>query len=154
MSGGQTGADRAALDTAIAHGIDYGGWCPAGGWAEDFPEPPGLLTRYPGLHEAASADPAVRTRLNVIDSDATLIVRAPDAVSPGSDLTWRIAQQMGRPALVTEADAAAVVAWLSGLGTGITLNVAGPRESGQPGSYQATVRLLERVLADVEGPIR
>ena len=47
VSGGQTGADRAALDIAIELGIAYGGWCPAGGWAEDFPEPPGLLAFYP-----------------------------------------------------------------------------------------------------------
>ncbi len=35
ISGGQTGADRAALDFAIDHGIPHGGWCPAGRAAED-----------------------------------------------------------------------------------------------------------------------
>jgi hypothetical protein len=35
ISGGQTGADRAALDWAIEHGIPHGGWCPAGRKAED-----------------------------------------------------------------------------------------------------------------------
>jgi hypothetical protein len=30
VSGGQSGADRAALDFAIAHGIPHGGWRPAG----------------------------------------------------------------------------------------------------------------------------
>ena len=44
-SGGQSGVDRAALDAAIACGIDYGGWCPRGGWAEDFPSPPGVLSK-------------------------------------------------------------------------------------------------------------
>ena len=34
-SRGQTGVDRAALDWAIAHGIEHGGWCPAGRRAED-----------------------------------------------------------------------------------------------------------------------
>ncbi len=43
VSGGQTGVDRAVLDVAIARGIDYGGWCPKGGWAEDLAVPPGLL---------------------------------------------------------------------------------------------------------------
>ena len=47
ISGGQTGIDRAALDAAIEMGVDYGGWCPKGGWAEDFRKPPGLLARYP-----------------------------------------------------------------------------------------------------------
>jgi predicted Rossmann-fold nucleotide-binding protein len=37
ISGGQTGADRAALDWAIEHGISYGGWCPRGRKAEDGP---------------------------------------------------------------------------------------------------------------------
>ena len=72
VSGGQTGVDRAALDAAIARGIAYGGWCPQGGWAEDCPEPPGVLARYPLLRETPSADPAQRTEWNVRDSDASL----------------------------------------------------------------------------------
>jgi Circularly permutated YpsA SLOG family len=34
-SGAQTGADRAALDLAIEHGIPHGGRCPKGKLAED-----------------------------------------------------------------------------------------------------------------------
>ena len=49
ISGGQTGVDRAALDVAIERGMDWGGWCPKGGWAEDLPDPPGLLPKYPHL---------------------------------------------------------------------------------------------------------
>ena len=30
ISGGQTGVDRAALDVALKHRIECGGWCPAG----------------------------------------------------------------------------------------------------------------------------
>ena len=37
VSGGQAGADRAALDVAIRHGFPHGGWCPAGRKAEDDP---------------------------------------------------------------------------------------------------------------------
>ena len=37
VSGGQTGADRAALDFAMEHGIPHGGWCPKGRLAEDGP---------------------------------------------------------------------------------------------------------------------
>jgi hypothetical protein len=36
LSGGQSGVDRAVLDVAVERGIDYGGWCPNGGWAEDL----------------------------------------------------------------------------------------------------------------------
>jgi Circularly permutated YpsA SLOG family len=74
ISGGQSGVDRAALDAAFACGIAYGGWCPRGGWAEDFPSPPGVLTRYPLLKETPLADPAQRTEWNVRDSHAMLIV--------------------------------------------------------------------------------
>ena len=35
ISGGQTGADRAALDTAINLCIPHGGWIPKGRKAED-----------------------------------------------------------------------------------------------------------------------
>jgi hypothetical protein len=75
VSGGQTGVDRAALNAAIAAGVDYGGWCPRGGWAEDHPDPPGLLSPYPGLRETPSPDPAQRTAWNVRDSAATIILR-------------------------------------------------------------------------------
>jgi hypothetical protein len=36
VSGGQTGVDRAVLDVAIECGLEYDGWCPKGGWAEDL----------------------------------------------------------------------------------------------------------------------
>ena len=39
ISGGQTGADRAALDFAIKHKIPHGGWVPKGRIAEDGPLP-------------------------------------------------------------------------------------------------------------------
>ena len=146
VSGGQTGADRAALDAAIAAGLEYGGWCPFGGWAEDFPRPPGLLAAYPQLHEASSPDPAVRTRLNVRDSDATLVVRRPSVTSPGTDLTVALARDLGRPVLVTAGDVDEAMAWLAGLGAGLTLNVAGPRESHDPGIYVRTRRLIDEVL--------
>src|SRR5215510_5032972 len=68
VSGGQSGADRAALDFAIARGLEYGGWCPKGGWAEGFPDPPGLIARYPNLRETPERDPKQRTEWNVRDS--------------------------------------------------------------------------------------
>lgn len=160
VSGGQSGVDRAALDVAVELGIPYAGWCPAGGWAEDLTEPPGLLARYPALVETETADPAERTELNVRDSDATLVVRAADAASPGTDLTIELAEKLGRPWLVTEGRADDVrlvevaLAWVRGLAadvgadleTGIALNVAGPRESEQPGVYDEARGFLRAVL--------
>ena len=150
VSGGQTGVDRAALVAAIHAGIPYGGWCPRGGWAEDLPHPPGLLTAYPGLRETSSTDPAERTVWNVRDSDATLVLLTERHVSAGTTLAATTAEHLGRPLLVADLDAlnviGAVRTWLSGLADQTVLNVAGPRESEAPGSYDRAVTLLEGLL--------
>jgi len=39
ISGGQTGADRAALDIAIEFSVPHGGWVPKGRKAEDGTAP-------------------------------------------------------------------------------------------------------------------
>ena len=99
VSGGQTGVDRAALDTALELGLPYGGWCPPGGWAEDLTEPPGLLARYPRLRATPGSEPAQRTRWNVRDSDATLILVLaghPPAAESGTALTIAVAEELGR----------------------------------------------------------
>ena len=148
-SGGQTGADRGALDAARAAGVPICGWCPPGGLAEDMPEAPGLLALYPELKEGEAPGYVERTALNVRDSHATLIV-APDGLEPlsGTEMTERFARDYGRPCLVIEGagDIDSVRAWLSGLGFGITLNVAGPRESKTPGTYKATHEVVRQLL--------
>src|SRR3954470_16119485 len=85
ISGGQTGADRAALDAALALGIPHGGWVPKGRWAEDGPLDP----RYT-VQETPTAVVSVRTAWNVRDSDATLII-SHSKLSGGSALTRRLA---------------------------------------------------------------
>lgn len=148
VSGGQSGVDRAALDAALALGLPYGGWCPAGGRAEDHPQPPGLLASYPHLRETCAADSAVRTRANVLDSDATLVlVPREGRHSPGTAWTIECCRELGRPHLVASVDqTGAVAAWLGGLPDGAVLNVAGPRESQAPGVYDAVRALLAEVL--------
>lgn len=69
ISGGQTGADRAALDTALEHNFPCGGWCPKGRRAEDGT----IAPRYP-LKETDVYDYPVRTELNVKESDGTLVI--------------------------------------------------------------------------------
>ena len=151
VSGGQTGVDRAALDTAKAYGLETGGWCPRGGLAEDCPDPPGVLTLYPELKETPSRDVNQRTVRNVRDADATLLIYPANAASGGTDLTEQTAVRLNKPFLrVTgEKSAAEVVRWLEALGDDLTLNVAGPRESECPGVYQAARSLLERVFEEV-----
>ena len=110
MSGGQTGVDRAALDAARDLAKASGGWCPRGRRAEDGP----IAAHYP-LVETPSADYRQRTRLNVQDSDGTLII-AEGALSGGTRLTASIAAELGRPLLTIDAtkpDLDAVDAWLS-----------------------------------------
>jgi hypothetical protein len=147
ISGGQSGVDRAALDAALAFGIAYAGWCPKGGWAEDFPEPPGLLTQYPHLRETPSAEPAQRTEWNVRDADATLILTdaAGLVASRGTMLARELAEKYGRPLLVIDVDApdanGLVRDWLAAqlaahaADTPFRLAIGGPRESEAPGIY-------------------
>jgi Circularly permutated YpsA SLOG family len=158
FSGGQTGVDRAALDTAIARGMPYGGWCPRGGWAEDLTAPPGLLAKYPLLRQTPLADPAQRTEWNVRDSDASLILvdAGGTAVSRGTELAQSLAARHRKPLKVLDVaapDAAARIrTWLDGLraahtGTPFRLAIGGPRESEAPGIYDTARALLDGVLA-------
>jgi hypothetical protein len=129
VSGGQTGVDRAALDAALALGVDCGGWCPAGRLAEDGRIP----DRYP-LSETGNADYAERTRRNVEDSDATLIVTDGQPAG-GTALTVRCCEDLGRPWLMIDATTETLDEALRRLGDFVetagvaTLNVAGPRAS-------------------------
>jgi hypothetical protein len=160
ISGGQSGIDRAALDAAIECGVPYGGWCPKGGWAEDFPDPPGVLARYPLLQETPSADPAERTEWNVRDSDACLILfdASGVAVSPGTALTRELAARYARPLLVVDvgaADAVSITAWLATLlaahppDAPIRFMIGGPRESEAPGIYGTAKNILSRLFQRV-----
>ena len=71
VSGGQTGVDRGALQTAMDLGLEWGGWAPKGWRAENGTIPP--LYRA-NMREHASANYLGRTRRNVVDSHATLIL--------------------------------------------------------------------------------
>jgi hypothetical protein len=150
ISGGQKGADRAALDAAIFHGLDYGGWCPKGGWAEDMPDPPGVLARYPKLRETPDAKPEQRTEWNVRDSDATLVFLPAGARSPGTDFTIACAKRMNKPQLAADPLApgaeATIRAWLATNPQIRTLNIAGPRESESPGIYAGARKLLDALI--------
>lgn len=149
-SGGQTGADRGGLDAAREVGVPICGWCPAGGLAEDYPAPPGVLARYPELVETPTSSYVTRTAWNVRDAHATLVV-APAGLEPGSgtEMTVRFARAYGRPFLVVTgtSDLPKARLWLAGLGRGITLNVAGPRESKLPGTYATTRAVVVGLLA-------
>jgi Circularly permutated YpsA SLOG family len=156
ISGGQSGVDRAVLDVAVERGIAYGGWCPKGGWAEDFPAPPGLLANYPHLRETPLADPAQRTEWNVRDADAWMIVINATGldVSAGTTLAQDLAHRRRKPLLVVtigEKEAAHRAAlWLrvqeARHGAGLKLAIGGPRESEAPGIYAQAATFIRALL--------
>jgi len=141
VSGGQTGADRAALDFALARHLPHGGWCPRGRRAEDGP----LAPRYQ-LQETPGDAPAQRTRWNVRDSDGTVILSLTLQLAGGSALTTACARQLGRPLLhLTPAvarPAQRLREFVAANRIGV-LNVAGPRASEEP----AVGRFVAQVLA-------
>jgi Circularly permutated YpsA SLOG family len=144
VSGGQTGVDRAALDVALALGLPCGGWCPRGRRAEDGP----IAVHYP-LLETPSAEFAQRTEWNVRDADATLVLTR-GRPAGGTALTIALARRLGKPLLVLDLARAPdprVAQRFLERERAAVLNVAGPRESQQPGVQQQARRFLEAVLA-------
>jgi hypothetical protein len=148
ISGGQTGADRAALDAAIDLGLEYGGSIPKGRLAED-----GTIDakRYPHLTELRTASYAARTRRNVMDADATLAF-TDGPLRGGTAETIRIARARKKPHLVIDlrelkkSDAVRVVRLWLDVQKPDVLNVAGSRESGAPAIYGKVYWLMKEVL--------
>ena len=144
VSGGQTGVDRAALDVAFELSIPCGGWCPKGRRSEDGAIPDKYL-----LQESPTANYAERTALNVKDSDGTLILsRGP--LRGGTALTKTFAERYRRPYLVVDlrdGTAQQVRDWLTANSIRV-LNVAGPRESSQPGITRQASSFLRAVFGD------
>lgn len=144
VSGGQTGADRAALDWAIAHGIDHGGWCPRGRRAED-----GIIPLQYRLAETPTRSYAERTRWNVRDSDATVIFSIVAELGGGSLYTQKLTLALGRPALHLHVpkDAAARALRDFLIAHRVTvLNIAGPRASTEPAIGEYVAATLDTLL--------
>lgn len=146
ISGGQTGADRGALDGAIACGFSHGGALPAGRKTEAGPLGNGYR-----MEELRSSHYPDRTEKNVRDGDGTLIL-SHGKLSGGSALTSRMADKHSKPCLhidfidldmgqaVQETDR-----WLERNKIRV-LNVAGPRASSDPGIYQRSYLLVVSLI--------
>ncbi len=132
VSGGQSGADRAALDWAIAQGVPHGGWCPRGRRAED-----GSIAAHYALQETSAESYGQRTEWNVRDSDGTVIFTLAPGLTGGSKETREFACAQGKPCLqlskqVDGSEAATRLrTFLREHGIRV-LNVAGPRASEEP----------------------
>lgn len=145
ISGGQTGADRAALDFAIARGLEHGGFCPKGRRAED-----GRIPLCYRLTETESAHYDIRTVANVRDSDATVIFTMNPILEGGSKLTFDVAKKLKKPVLHLHPeslfDVAEELADFLKRHLVRIMNVAGSRASKEPGVGAFVMRVLEKVF--------
>lgn len=145
ISGGQTGADRAALDAGLDRGFPTGGSCPVGRMAEDGP----LDSRYK-LDEISGGYRA-RTRKNVEDSDGTVVFYE-NILEGGTEQTVAFCIKAARPYklididLVNHAVAATKILSFISASNVKTLNVAGPRHSKCPVIYNYVKNTIHLVL--------
>ncbi len=144
ISGGQTGADQAALDAAIALGLPHGGWLPRG--RKTGSRPPAAALQPAGVALARYRD---RTDKNVRAADGTLICSFGPLGAAG--LTEALAIRHDRPLLHLDFDhltpeqaVREVERWLHAHRIA-TLNVAGPRASSEPRIHAAVFALLTAI---------
>lgn len=146
ISGGQTGVDRAALDVALKHRIDSGGWCPAGR-LDEFGKIP---DRYP-LQELQSGGFTERTLQNVKDSDGTVVIY-PGKLLGGTEQTVRFCVELNRSHQLINASEISAESAAKLIGDFVRrnnigiLNIAGPRQTEWPEGYAYAFRVLSAFL--------
>lgn len=146
ISGGQTGADRAALIAARTAGIPTGGWMPSGFLAHDGNHPE--FAELYGIRETGSGQYQPRTALNVKESDATLRF-AKNWESAGEVLTLAMCREHQKPHFDVSVGGTItpenVVEWI--LTTEVrVLNVAGNSERTSPGIQEYVAEFLGDVF--------
>jgi len=141
--------DRAALDVALKHGIDAGGWCPTGR-LDEFGRIP---DRYP-VKELESGGFIERTLQNVKDSDGTVIIY-PGKLSGGTEQTVHFCVEQQRPhelidsSNVSTEKAAQLIADFVRTNKIDVLNVAGPRQSEWAKGYDYTMSIFEAFVNSI-----
>lgn len=148
ISGGQSGVDRAALDFALENGISCGGYCPKGRLAED-----GIIDKKYPLLETQSSIYQERTRLNIEQSDAVLVIFEKD-LGKGTKLAIEFAEKTNKSIFVAKMPSnnqllEEVIIWLNKLKP-IRLNIAGPRESSDMGIYEKTYTFLTDAFENIK----
>jgi len=156
VSGGQTGAERAALDAALELGLACGGWCPKGRISEE-----GAIPEIYPLQEKDSSSYIARIDANVKDSDGTMVFAFGDQAG-GTDLTIKSARKRKKPLFLFDlqedpSNSGLDAVWEWGRRRKIsTLNVTGPRESQVQGSHAVVkdvmLTLLRMTLQKGEEP--
>ncbi len=131
------------LDFALENNIPCGGLCPKGRKAEDGK----IRKKYP-LNETESAEYAVRTELNVLHSEGTLVLFL-DVADEGTERCIKTAKQYNKPLmqldLIEAYETETIKKWI-GKHKIQQLNIAGPRESNAPGIYFLTKKLLHQLF--------
>ncbi len=149
ISGGQTGVDRAALDAALRHGIESGGWCPTGRLDES-----GRIPDRSPVKELENGGSTKRTLQNVKDSDGTIIIY-PGKLSGGTEQTLHFCVEQRRPHELIDASnistekAAQLIADFVCENNIEILNVAGPRQSEWPEGYGYAAQVLDIFLNSI-----
>jgi hypothetical protein len=147
VSGGQSGVDRAGLDFAIEHNIEYTGFIPKGRRAEDGR----IADKYVHLIESKSGVYKDRTNKNLRYADGTLLIY--ERFTGGVKLTYNQCKKYNKPIYVIDLNHDTPLSeykekfdeWI--LNNGITvLNIAGNRESNSKGIYKSAIKILECLL--------
>jgi hypothetical protein len=150
ISGGQTGADRAALDWAIESGIEHGGYCPQGRIAED-----GVIQERYNLTETPDPESFAPIFRNVGESDATVLITLAGGLRGGLLEIAQHARGAGKRCIhLSQADRFDGSAALRGFAKAEAiriLNVAGSREGEEPGIYEFTQTLLRSAFPHKAG---
>jgi hypothetical protein len=147
VSGGQTGADERGIDVALRHDFPHGGWCPKGRKSLEGPIPSRYL-----LVETPSASYLQRTEWNVRDNDGTVVFTLAPEATGGSLKTIQFARKHGKPVLhlskfgIGYSDPAHVLQKFVDEHRIETLNVAGSRESKEPGIHAWVMEVLENAF--------
>lgn len=149
ISGGQTGADIAALDVALRFGFPHGGWCPKGRRSLEGPIP-----AHYNLFETPSDSYLQRTEWNVRDSDGTVVCTLAEEATGGSLRTIGFAKKHKKPCLHLSRevglfgyrDRSELLQQFVKEHYIRRLNVAGSRESKEPGIHQWVLDVLERAF--------
>jgi hypothetical protein len=150
ISGGQSGADIGGLIWAKANGRETGGFIPKTFRTENGNKPE--YAEMYNLVETQDTGYNLRTRMNVMTSDGTLIFG--NEHSPGCSLTKKYCIDYKKPFVIVE--------WRSNypkIGTTpkytnewiiknniLVLNIAGNRESSNPGIQDALIAFLNLIM--------
>ena len=146
ISGGQIGADQAALDAAIKYNFPHGGWIQKGRKTQS-----GTLPDKYHLKEMFVSGYKERIEENVIKSDGTVIISHGD-LAGGADYSQQMTEKHNRPCLHIDLSRTPAFMASSEINTWIIendieiMNVTGSRASEDSDIYKDTIYIIEGTI--------